>query len=225
MKNLKKAVKKNMIAGLLVTVPAALTYLILRFVVVNVDRFMEPVTTRLLGNSGLRFMEQYHIPGLGSLTLVLFIIVVGLLGTNLLGRKVVTISERVLNQIPFVRVIYTSIKKVVDTVSQTETPTFQKMVLLTYPRPPLKALGIVCCDTKGEVLSKTDGDTVNVFVPTSPNPTTGFLLLVPRKDLDFMEMSVEEGLKMIISFGMVAAKNNHEETIDLEDLGKIEEKA
>lgn len=196
-----------MIAGILITVPVALTYLVLRFVVTNVDGWMEPVTTQLLGNSGLKFMEEYHIPGLGFLILMLFIAGVGVLGTNLLGRKLFKIGETILNKIPFVRVIYTSIKKVVDTISQTETPTFQKMVLLTYPRPPLKTLGIVCCDTRGEILNRTGGDSINVFVPTSPNPTTGFLLMVAREDLQFLDMTVEEGLKMIISFGMVAATN------------------
>jgi len=208
MKNFKRAIKKNMIAGLLITVPIALTYLILRFVVTNVDGWMEPVTTQLLENAGLKLMEEYHIPGLGFLILMLFVAGVGVLGTNFLGRRLVKIGEKVLNKIPFVRVIYTSIKKVVDTISQTETPTFQKMVLLTYPRPPLKTLGIVCCDTRGEILSHTGGDSINVFVPTSPNPTTGFLLMVDREDLQFMDMTVEEGLKMIISFGMVAATKN-----------------
>ncbi len=212
-----------MIAGLLITVPIALTYLILRFVVTNVDGWMEPVTTQLLGNAGLKLMEEYHIPGLGFLILMLFVAGVGVLGTNFLGRRLVKIGEKVLNKIPFVRVIYTSIKKVVDTISQTETPTFQKMVLLTYPRPPLKTLGIVCCNTRGEILSHTGGDSINVFVPTSPNPTTGFLLMVAREDLQFMDMTVEEGLKMIISFGMVAATKN-DYTAKLEDENLAEEK-
>ena len=211
-----------MIAGLLITVPIALTYLVLRFVVTNVDGWMEPVTTKLWGNSS--WMEQYPIPGLGFLILMLFVAGVGVLGTNFLGRRLVLFGEQVLNKIPFVRVIYTSIKKVVDTISQTETPTFQKMVLLTYPREPLKTLGIVCCDTRGEILSRTGGDSINVFVPTSPNPTTGFLLMVPRKDLLFMDMTVEDGLKMIISFGMVASKKNGN-TDELAEAGPAEEKS
>jgi uncharacterized membrane protein len=223
MKKFKRAIKKNMIAGLLITVPIALTYLILRFVVTNVDVWMEPVTTQLLGNTGMQFMEEYHIPGLGFLILMLFVAGVGVLGTNFMGRRLVKVGEQVLNKIPFVRVIYTSIKKVVDTISQTETPTFQKMVLLTYPRPPLKTLGIVCCDTRGEILSRTGGDSINVFVPTSPNPTTGFLLMVDREDLQFMDMTVEEGLKMIISFGMVAANKNGN-SAELEEKNPAEEK-
>ncbi|GJL79644.1 MAG: membrane protein [Nitrospinaceae bacterium] len=210
MKKLRKAIKKNIIAGLLVTVPAALTYLVLAFVIRNVDRAMDPVITRVFGPTGLKWMQEYHIPGTGFVLLVLFIVMVGLFGTNFFGKMILDLSERVLNNIPFVRVIYTSIKKVVNTLSETETPSFQNMVLLTYPRPPLKALGIVCGDTKGDINQKTHDESINVFVPTSPNPTTGFLLMVPKKDLVFLEMSVEEGLKMIISFGMVSSGPNKE---------------
>ena len=197
---LKKALKKNLIAGLLVTIPAALTYMILSFVITRVDKAMKPVVTGILGPQNIKLMEEWHIPGMGFLFLVLFIIAVGFVGTNFIGKKVVAIGEKILHNIPVVRVIYTSIKKVVDTVSLTETPSFQKMVLITYPREPLKTLGIVCCDTPEGI---TEGEKMlNVFVPTSPNPTTGFLFMIPEKDTQPLKMSVEEGLKMIISFGM-----------------------
>ena len=197
---LKKALKKNLIAGLLVTIPAALTYMILSFVITRVDKAMKPVVTGILGPQNIKLMEEWHIPGMGFLFLVLFIIAVGFVGTNFIGKKVVAVGEKILHNIPVVRVIYTSIKKVVDTVSLTETPSFQKMVLITYPREPLKTLGIVCCDTPDGI---TEGEKMlNVFVPTSPNPTTGFLFMLPEKDTQPLKMSVEEGLKMIISFGM-----------------------
>jgi len=208
MKRLRKAIKKNIIAGLLVTVPVALTYLVLAFVIRNVDQAMEPVIAKIFEPTALRWMAEYHIPGMGFIILILFIGLVGLFGANFFGRAILRTSERILNTIPFVRVIYTSIKKVVHTVSETETPSFQNMVLLTYPRPPLKALGIVCGKTKGEILEKSNDEAINVFVPTSPNPTTGFLLMVAKKDLVFLEMTVEEGLKMIISFGMVKNDKN-----------------
>ena len=196
----KKAMKKNLIAGLLVTIPAALTYMILSFVITRVDKGMKPVITGILGPQNIKLKEEWHIPGMGFVFLVLFIIAVGLVGTNFIGKKIVAMGEKLLHKIPVVRVIYTSIKKVVDTVSLTETPSFQKMVLITYPREPLKTLGIVCCDTPEGI---TKGEKMlNVFVPTSPNPTTGFLFMLPEKDTQPLKMSVEEGLKMIISFGM-----------------------
>ena len=206
----KKALKKNLIAGLLVTVPAALTYMILSFVITRVDKAMEPVIVGVLGPQNLKLMDEWHIPGMGFLFLAVFIIAVGFVGTNFIGKKVVALGEKVLHNIPVVRVIYTSIKKVVDTVSLTETPTFEKMVLITYPREPLKTLGIVCCDTPEGI---TEGEKMlNVFVPTSPNPTTGFLFMLPEKETQPLKMSVEEGLKMIISFGMTHPDTGEEIT-------------
>lgn len=198
----KKAFKKNLIAGLLVTIPAGLTYIILSFVITRVDRAMAPVVKGIFGSQGLQLLEEWNIPGTGFLLLALFIIGVGLFGTNFIGKRIVALGEKLLHQIPVVRVIYTSIKKVVDTLSLAETASFQKMVLITYPREPLKTLGIVCCNTPTGIKDETGEKMLNVFVPTSPNPTTGFLFMVPEKDAVAMDMSVEEGLKMIISFGM-----------------------
>jgi uncharacterized membrane protein len=202
----KKAFKKNLIAGLLVTIPAGLTYMIFSFVITRVDRAMAPVIKGIFGSQGLHFMEKSNIPGMGFLLLALFIIGVGLFGTNFIGKKIVVMGENFLHKIPVVRVIYTSIKKVVDTLSLTETASFQKMVLITYPREPLKTLAIVCCDTPNGIEDAAGKEMLNVFVPTSPNPTTGFLFMIPVKDAIPMEMSVEEGLKMIISFGMTSPK-------------------
>jgi len=198
----KKAFKKNLIAGLLVTIPAGLTYMILSFVITRVDRAMAPAIKGIFGPQGLDLMEEWYVPGMGFLLLGLFIIGVGLFGTNFIGKKIVALGEKFLHKIPVVRVIYTSIKKVVDAISLAETASFQKMVLITYPREPLKTLGIVCCNTPENIKDASGEKMLNVFVPTSPNPTTGFLFMVPEKDAIAMEMSVEEGLKMIISFGM-----------------------
>jgi len=204
----KKAFKKNLIAGLLVTIPAGLTYMVLSFVITRVDRAMVPAIKGIFGSQGLYLMEKWHIPGMGFLLLGLFIIGVGLFGTNFIGKKIVALGEKFLQKIPVVRVIYTSIKKVVDTISLAETASFQKMVLITYPREPLKTLGIVCCNTPEDIKDASGEKMLNVFVPTSPNPTTGFLFMVPEKDAIAMEMSVEEGLKMIISFGMANPEPN-----------------
>jgi len=201
---LKTAFKKNLIAGLLVTIPAGLTYIILSFVITRVDRAMAPAIKGILGSWDLHMLEEWNIPGTGLLLLILFVIAVGLFGTNFFGKKIVALGENLLHQIPVVRVIYTSIKKVVDTISLTETASFQKMVLITYPREPLKTLGIVCCNTPDGIKDEAGEKMLNVFVPTSPNPTTGFLFMVPKKDAVAMDMSVEEGLKMIISFGMTS---------------------
>ena len=201
---LRDAIKKNMIAGLLITVPVAFTYIILEFIVTRVDKVMAPVVEKVIGTQGMEILNKYPVPGSGFLLLTLFILLIGLIATNFFGKKLFELGELTLHKIPFVRVIYISIKKVVDMVSHSQTPAFEKMALVTYPRSPLKTLGIVACDTQGMILNKLGQESVNVFVPTSPNPTTGFLIHVPLEDVDFLDMTIEDGLKMIISFGVVA---------------------
>jgi uncharacterized membrane protein len=206
MQKIKGAIKKNIIAGLLVTVPVALTYIILEFVITHIDEMMVPVVSKIINEKAMENLNGYFIPGMGFLLLIFFVFFVGLIATNFFGKKVFKFGELVLHKIPIVRVIYITIKKVVDTISQSQTPTFEKMVLITYPRSPLKTIGIVACDTPDMVFKMVGKQSVNVFVPTSPNPTTGFLIAVPVEDVNFLEMTVEEGLKMIISFGVVAPK-------------------
>jgi len=203
MQGVRGSIKKNMIAGLLVTVPAAFTYIILEFVITRVDEMMMPVVLEIISEQRMTTLKEYSIPGVGFLLLVLFIFFIGLIATNFFGKKLFDFGESVLHKIPLVRVVYITIKKVVDTISQSKTPTFEKMALITYPRFPLKTLGIVACDTQGMILSKLGEKAVNIFVPTAPNPTTGFTIIVPIKDVDFLDMTVEEGLKMIISLGVV----------------------
>ena len=206
MKMIKGTIKKNIIAGLLVTVPVSLTYIVLKFVITRIDALVVPVVSKIIGEKAMENFNGYFVPGMGFLILIFFIFFIGLLATNFFGKKLFSFGELVLRKIPIVRVIYITIKKVVDTVSQSNESTFEKMALITYPRAPLKTLGIIVCDTPDAVSRNIEEPSVNVFVPTSPNPTTGFVIAVPIKDVDFLKMTVEEGLKMIISFGLVAPK-------------------
>ena len=206
MKMIKGTIKKNIIAGLLVTVRVSLTYIVLKFVITRIDALVVPVVSKIIGEKAMENFNGYFVPGMGFLILIFFIFFIGLLTTNFFGKKLFSFGELVLRKIPIVRVIYITIKKVVDTVSQSNESTFEKMALITYPRAPLKTLGIIVCDTPDAVSRNIEEPSVNVFVPTSPNPTTGFVIAVPIKDVDFLKMTVEEGLKMIISFGVVAPK-------------------
>ena len=203
---IKGTIKKNIIAGLLVTVPVLLTYIVLKFVITRIDALVVPVVSKIIGEKAMENFNGYFVPGMGFLILIFFIFFIGLLTTNFFGKKLFNFGELILRKIPIVRVIYITIKKVVDTVSQSNESTFEKMALITYPRAPLKTLGIIVCDTPDAVSKNIEEPSVNVFVPTSPNPTTGFVIAVPIKDVDFLKMTVEEGLKMVISFGVVAPK-------------------
>jgi uncharacterized membrane protein len=206
MQKIKGAIKKNIIAGLLVTFHVALTYIILEFVITRIDEMMVPVVSKIINEKAMENLNGYFVPGMGFLLLIFVVFFIGLIATNFFGKKVFKFGELILHKIPIVRVIYITIKKVVDTISQSKTPTFEKMVLITYPRSPLKTIGIVACDTPDMVFKMVGKRSVNVFVPTSPNPTTGFVIAVPVEDVNFLKMTVEEGLKMIISFGVVAPK-------------------
>jgi uncharacterized membrane protein len=203
---IKGTIKKNIIAGLLVTVPVGLTYIILEFFITRIDEMVVPIVSKMISQKALENFNGYFVPGMGFLVLILFVFFIGLIATNFFGKKLFNFSELVLRKIPIVRVIYITIKKVVDTISQSQESTFERMALITYPRSPLKTLGIVACDTP-DIISKVIGQqSVNVFVPTSPNPTTGFVVSVPLEDINFLEMTVEEGLKMIVSLGVVAPR-------------------
>jgi uncharacterized membrane protein len=206
MKMVKGTIKKNIIAGLLVTVPVSLTYIIFKFIITRIDEMVVPVVSKIMGEKAMESFNGYFVPGMGFLLLILFVFFIGLIATNFFGKKLFNFGELILRKIPIVRVIYITIKKVVDTVSQSHESTFEKMALITYPRAPLKTVGIIVCDTPDLVSKKIEEPSVNVFVPTSPNPTTGFVIAVPIKDVVFLEMTVEEGLTMIISFGVVAPK-------------------
>jgi uncharacterized membrane protein len=137
----------------------------------------------------------------------------GLFATNWFGKKVVRFGDIIVKNIPIVRSIYLSIKKIVGTISETGAPKFQKAVVLDYPREGLKSLGIICCDAHGETQSKLGGDLVNVFVPTTPNPTSGFTVILPKEKVIPMDFPVDQGLKMIVSVGMynpgVTEKSNN----------------
>ena len=129
---------------------------------------------------------------------------VGVFTTNIFGRELVRLGEKILAKIPVVRSVYTGTKQVVQTVLDTEIETFSKVVLIEFPRKGLWALGFITCENKGEIQQKTGEEILNVFVPTTPNPTSGFLVFACRNEITDLSMSIEEGIKFAISGGIVA---------------------
>ena len=129
---------------------------------------------------------------------------VGMLATNFMGRFFVRIGESVLDRLPVVRSLYGAIKQIFETVFANQSEAFREVVMLEYPRKGMWVIGFLTGRSKGEVQAKTTkNDVYNVFVPTTPNPTSGFLLFVPEKDITRMDMSVEDGLKLVVSAGIV----------------------
>ena len=146
----------------------------------------------------------------GALTLVCFaaivaafLILLGALTANFFGRALIRWGERLLDAMPVVRSIYGTLKQIFETVTSHSAASFRDVVLVEYPRKGLWAIAFVSSETKGEIRHRLDQEMVNVFLPTTPNPTSGYLLFVPKKDVVYLDMTVEEGVKYVISAGLV----------------------
>jgi uncharacterized membrane protein len=199
MKSLKSRLKRYLITGLLVWVPAGVTFLVLRIAVNLMDRSLLLIPTEYRPESLLGF----RIPGLGIILTLALLLVTGFLAANLIGRRLVALWEWLLGQIPLVRTIYTGAKKVSETVFTDKGLAFRKVLLVEYPRRGLWSLAFMTAHRLGELQAKTGKEVLCVFVPTTPNPTSGFLIMVPREDVVEMDMTVDEAISMIISLGVV----------------------
>jgi len=146
------------------------------------------------------------VPGVGVVTTLTLVFLIGLFTKNWAGRKLWDIGENIVARIPVIRSVYVGAKQVVDTFATNSTKSFSKVVMLEYPRKGIYCLAFITSHTKGEAQERTEEDLVNIFLPTTPNPTSGFLLLVPKEDLIELDMSVEDGIKMIVSGGLVTPK-------------------
>jgi uncharacterized membrane protein len=207
---LKNFFKKNLIAGLLVTLPIGLTVLILSFVINTLDQWMAPWIATIIVRMQLPLPEDFYLPGLGFGLVCLFVFLTGLLATNFFGKRMVQAGEYIMNNIPLVRGFYTTIKKMIDTVSQTSTNSFKELVLVQYPHRSLKMLGLVASETLEEVAARTGEDQINVFLPLLPNVTLGFFIIVPRSQVQTLNMDIESGMKFLMSFGIVDASSDKE---------------
>lgn len=199
----KRRLRNVFITGLLVTLPIAFTFFILNFLFKMLDSWLSPMFTKLLILLGAPIPPDFRLPGLGVIMTLVVIFLVGILTKNIFGAKLVEVWETIVEKIPVVRSIYTGAKQVVTTIAQTDTKAFSKVVMVEFPRRGIYSLGFVTNETRGEVQALTEEDLINVFVPTTPNPTSGFLVFVPKEDVTELTMTVEEGLKFIISCGIV----------------------
>ena len=188
--------------GLLVTAPVLLTVYITWWAIQLIDG---QVAGLLPGFDQLRFAS---VPGVGLVIGVLLITLIGAIAAGFLGRWIIKLGESILNRMPVVRTIYGASKQILETVISTQSDAFREVVLVEYPRRDLWVIGFVTGGTKGEVARLVDIDMVNVFVPTTPNPTSGFLLFCPRDEVIFMKMSVEDAVKLVVSGGIVTPPDN-----------------
>ncbi len=188
--------------GLVIAAPISITIYVTWWFIGFVDNWFKPlIPARYNPDAYLPF----SVPGLGLLIALFLLTLLGALAANLFGRTVVGYGEQLLNRMPLVRNLYRALKQIFETVASQSNSTFRDVALIEYPRRGLFAIAFVSTDTKGEIIeiANEGKPMVSVFLPTTPNPTSGFLLFVPKSDLKVLNMSVEEGAKLVISAGLV----------------------
>jgi len=193
------SLRRYLIAGLLIWLPLAVTALLIKFLFDLVDQ------TLLLLPEAIRpdNLFGFHVPGLGAVLVVVVLLLTGMVATNLLGRNMVRMWEQFLARIPVVRAIYSAAKQLTETLFSGSGKSFRKVLLVQYPRPGMWTLGFLTGEGSIEANAKTGRDLIHIFVPTTPNPTSGFFLMVPREETIELEMSVDAGIKLILSAGAV----------------------
>jgi len=199
-KTFRASLKRYFLTGLLVITPIWGTILVLKTLFVTVDS--------ILGNM-LAQLQGYYVPGLGIIALVLLIFSAGILATNLIGRRIVKRWEEFLNRVPIVRGIYATIKSVLDILSFTQREKYDKVVMIQFPKNGHYCLAFVTGETRDEMQRLSPDPLVHVFVPTSPNPTSGYFLLVPEREVVSVDLGVEEAMKLIVSGGLYSPARSH----------------
>lgn len=192
---MRSRLRRYFIAGLIVILPFAVTLNVLLWALRLLDGLLGQLFVPLVGRS---------VPLLGLAVLLLLIIATGMLATNVLGRRLVGWFDRLMLRIPMARSIYAATKQLSDSLFQQRRAAFRRPVLIEWPRRGLYTVGFVTGESKGETQAKTPERVLNVFVVSTPNPTTGFLVLVPEDQVRPLEMSVEDALKLVMSGGIVS---------------------
>jgi len=196
---LRTALRRYFLTGLLVVTPIWGTILILKTLFNAVDG--------ILGDAVAELVPDHYIPGLGIVALVLLIFTVGLLAANFIGRQIVTHWEDWLNRLPLVRGIYSTLKSMMDILSFSERGSYRRVVLIQFPKNGHYCFAFVTGVTKGENTTLSQDALVHVYVPTSPNPTSGYFLLVPEREVTSVDISIEEAMKLIVSGGLYTSSN------------------
>jgi uncharacterized membrane protein len=192
--------KKYFITGLLIWIPLVITFMVLAWIINTLDLIMLWMPQSLRPEAVLGF----KLPGVGVIITLLIILLTGLIAANVLGQRLVVYWEGLLARIPVVKSIYYSVKQVSDTLFSSNGQAFRKALLVQYPRQGAWTIAFLTGKPGGDAARHLQGDFVSVYVPTTPNPTSGFFLMLPRADVVELDMSVDEALKYIISMGVVA---------------------
>ena len=197
---LRRHIRGYFFAGVLVTAPMGITFYISWLLIRWVDAQVTPLLPPAYNPETYL---PFAIPGLGLVIVFIVLTFIGWSTAGLLGRLWTRISEHFLRRMPVIRSVYAAVKQIIETILKQQSNAFREVVLFEYPRRGSWAIGFITGQTQGEVQNLTTDDVVNVFLPTTPNPTSGYLLFIPKKELVILDMTVEEGIKMVVSGGIV----------------------
>lgn len=194
-----RKIRQIFIKGLFSLLPIVATIYLMFYLFQFMDNFLGIYIEKLFGRS---------IPGIGILASIVLIFIMGFFISNVIGEKLFNYGEKMLQKIPIVPKLYFGIKQIIDALSLQGKQVFNRVVLVEYPRKETYAVGFITGECRGEVQQKTAAKLINVFIPTTPNPTSGMLILVPDNEIIYLDMSVEEGIKLIVSAGVVVPVEN-----------------
>lgn len=214
-----KQFRRYLVAGLLVWIPLGATLILVKFAVGQMDRTISLLPHKyqpgVMLQNWLGTQNPVEIPGFGVILIIIVVLLTGVLVANFVGRAFVGGWESLLDRIPIVRAIYSAAKNFAEIVFSDSSQSFKKVLLIEYPRKGLYSLAFQTANKLGEIEERTGEDVVCCFVPTTPNPTSGFIIVVPRKDVIALDMTVDEALKMIISLGVVVPMWKTDSTAEL----------
>lgn len=213
-----KRLRNAFISGILLLAPVGVTLFVLKILIETVgaptrDLFFPFLAEELNDKALVRWVLNI----ISVFIVIVLITIFGWFSQMLIGRFALQTMERLIARVPIIRTVYSSVKQIVDTFSQQQRAVFQQVVLVEFPRPKCYAIGFLTAEGRGEVQDRTKHEIVNIFLPTTPNPTSGYLLMIPREDVTNLDMSVTDGMKLIISGGAVVPPWNAEEAVIVEN--------
>ena len=194
-------IRAYLLTGIVVTAPIAITVWLTWNFIHWVDVQITPLIPAPYNPATYL---PFSIPGLGLLIMLIFLTLVGFVAANFFGRTLIHLGERLVGRMPIVRSIYGTLKQIIETVLQNTSKSFRQVVLIEYPRRGLWSIAFLTGSARGELKRRLGDDWVTVYMPTTPNPTSGYLLIVQRSDMIYLDMSVEEAIKLIISTGVIS---------------------
>lgn len=210
-----RRIRHYFFTGLIVLVPVVLTGWIIWKLFWAIDGILRPYVHSFLARQfGVELFGETQIPGIGFITLTILIIVTGVIARNYFGRKIVNLGDRLVQRIPLINRIYGALKQISQAFLSSQREVFKKPVLFEYPRKGIYSIGFYTQDTRGPVQDALEEDVVSILLPTTPNPTSGFLLFVPKSDVYEVDLSIEEALKLVISGGAIVPKQFEDENAE-----------